>query len=81
MTDDELFHALARATLVTLVDERELDRRARHTARRIRREARREQVAGARRWWVALIAGIALLLAGVGAAVLPLGPLTLGGCL
>ena len=72
MTDDELFDALTGATMVTLVDERELDRRARHTARRIAREARREQVAGARRWWVALIAGIALLLAGVGAAT--------GGC-
>ena len=68
MTDDELFDALTGATMVTLVDERELDRRARHTARRIRREARREQVAGIHRWWVALVAGIALLLAGVGAA-------------
>ena len=68
MTDDELFDALTNATVVTLVDERELDRRARRTARRIAREARREQVAGIRRWWLALIAGIAVLLAGVGAA-------------
>lgn len=68
MTDDELFNALTGATMVTLVGERELDRRARHTARRIAREARREQVAGIRRWWVALVAGIAVLLAGVGAA-------------
>ena len=68
MTDDELFDALTRATMTTLVDERELDQRARQTARRIRREARREQIAGARRWWLALIAGIAVLLAGVGAA-------------
>ena len=70
MTDDELFDALTGATMVTLVDERELDRRARHTARRIRREARREQVAGARRWWVALIAGIALLIIVTGQTVI-----------
>lgn len=68
MTDYEPFDALTGATLVAFVDERELDQRARQTARRIRREARREQIAGARRWWLALIAGIAVLLAGVGAA-------------
>ena len=39
MTDDELFDALTGATLMTMVDERELDQRARHTARRIAREA------------------------------------------
>lgn len=37
MTDDELFNALTGATMVTLVGERELDRRARHTARRDRK--------------------------------------------
>jgi hypothetical protein len=65
--DDDLFAALQGTRLVNLVSEAELEQRAEGVARRIRREARRERMAGLRRWWVAVVAGTGLAVAGVGA--------------
>lgn len=66
--EDDLFAALAGATFVELVSDEERDRRARQVRRRIRWAARRERVAAIRRWWLALFAGVVLVIAGVGAA-------------
>ena len=66
--DDELFAPLRDVRFVQLVSDRELEQRAGHVTRRIRRESRRAWVSGLHRWWVALIAGCALVVAGVGAA-------------
>lgn len=66
--EDDLFAALQSAQFPELVDDRELSRRARSTRRRIRRLHRREVWTERRRWWLALIGGMAVLIAGVGAA-------------
>ena len=69
MTDEEkLFAALREARFVPLVSDQELERRSRQVARRIRKESRREWFSGIHRWWLAVIAGCVLVVAGVGAA-------------
>ena len=69
MTDEEdVFMALREVRFVQLVSDEELRQRSRQVAHRILREVRRERISGIRHWWVALFAGCALLLAGVGAA-------------
>jgi hypothetical protein len=66
--EDELFDALRSAHFTEIVEDRELARRSRTTARRIRQLERRDRWRERRRWWLALVAGCAVVFAGVGVA-------------